>query len=297
MNELKKICPICQSKNLILYRTGNIQVEKLKENDIKITDSQYGKTWNLSQCQRCYYVFSNPVPSEGLIYSLYQKVEDPLYDEEAENRSLNFLRILSFLEKSIPEKGKLFDVGAATGILLKLARERGWEIDGIEPSSWAVNYALQKYNLKIREGFFEQADLSSNGYQAVTMIDLVEHTPQPKKVITKAYQILRKGGILCLVTPDIGSLGARLLGKRWWHFRPAHLSYFSQKSLKYLLESSGFEILSQRKYVWTFSLHYLLSRLKIFRILLKSQKISSFWKKIRLKLALGDSLEVYARKT
>ncbi|MCP2604651.1 class I SAM-dependent methyltransferase [Candidatus Aminicenantes bacterium AH-873-B07] len=290
------ICPLCQSNNVKFLRKGNIKLENLSPNDIKITDSQYGKFWDLAICNKCDYVFSPHPPPEKTIYSLYQKIEDPAYDEEAENRSLNFLRILSFLEKLRPEKGKLFDVGAATGILLSLAKKRGWEIDGVEPSHWAVNYALNKYGINIRKGIFEKIELPANYYDVVTMIDLLEHIPYPIVGIEKAYRVLKKKGILCIVTPDIKSFMARLFGKKWWHFRPAHLSYFSKRSLQYLLKKSGFEIIKERRYVWTFSLYYLLSRLKIFTPLLKSHKMYSFFKKIPLKLALGDSLEIYASK-
>ena len=296
MNKEKVACPICENRNLVVYMKGNLKIENLRETDIKITDSQYGKFWDLWLCKNCGYIFSLLLPYKKYIYTLYQKVEDPLYDEEAENRSLNFIRILSFLEKLRPKKGKLFDVGAATGILLNLAKNRGWEIDGIEPSSWAVNYALTKYKISIKWGVFEEFNLPLNHYDVVTMIDLLEHIPNPKEGIKKAHSVLKKGGILCVVTPDIKSPIARLLGKKWWHLRPAHLSYFSKKSLRNLLEKFGFQIIKERNYVWTFSLHYLLSRKKILAFLLKSKKFSSFCKKIRIKLALRDSLEFYAQK-
>ncbi|MCP2520067.1 class I SAM-dependent methyltransferase [Candidatus Aminicenantes bacterium AC-335-K20] len=291
-----KICPLCGNREIKFFRKGNIKLENLSPNDIKITDSQYGKFWDLFACKNCNYIFSSALASANIIHSLYKEIKDPEYDEEAENRSLNFIRILSFIEKLKPEKGKLFDVGAATGILLNLAKKRGWKIDGIEPSKWAVNYALNKYGLRIKEGIFEEAELSENYYDVVTMIDLIEHIPDPVTGVKKAYKILKKNGILCIVTPDVRSFMAKFFGKRWWHFRPAHLSYFSRKSLTYLLKNSGFEIVKERKYVWTFSLYYLLSRFKIFTPLLKSHRISSLWKRIPLKLALGDSIEVYALK-
>jgi len=289
-------CPICGSKEIEFFRKGNIRLKDLSPEDIKITDSQYGKFWDLFVCKNCDYIFSPNLPPENIIHEFYRKIEDPVYDEEAENRAFNFIRILSFLEKLKPEKGKLFDVGAATGILLYLARKRGWEIDGVEPSKWAVNHASKKYGIDIREGIFEEIKLPLNFYDAVTMIDLIEHIPNPKIGIEKAHKILKKGGILCIVTPDVRSFMAKFFGKKWWHFRPAHLSYFSKRSLRYLLENSGFEICKERRYVWTFSLYYLLSRLKIFTPLLKSHRISSLWKRIPLKLALGDSLEMYAFK-
>lgn len=289
-------CPVCSSPALRPYKKGTFSVGRLCPDQIKITDSQYGEVWNLSFCRDCGHIFADPSPSPDYLLSLYSLVEDPLYEEEAAGRSKNFLRILSFLEKIAPKKGPLFDVGAATGILLDLARRRGWQPDGIEPSSWAVRVAEEKYNLPLKQGYFETTPLRENYYRAVTMIDFIEHTPLPNEAIKKAYEILRPSGLLALVTPDIHSLTAKIAGRKWWHLRPAHLSFFSRSSLTTLLGRAGFSIFHERKYAWTFSAHYLLSRKPFLSVFSENPFLASFLKKIPLKLALGDSYEIYARK-
>jgi len=154
-----KECPVCSSPSLFLYKKATFDFSSLNKDQIKITDSDYGKIWNLSCCQNCTHIFANPCPSPEFIHSLYSKIEDPLYQDEASGRSKNFDRILSLLEKIHPEKGALFDVGAATGILLQRARQRGWQPDGIEASSWAVKTAQQKYKLQLIKGDFEKAPI------------------------------------------------------------------------------------------------------------------------------------------
>jgi len=294
--EYLKKCPVCASSSLHFFKKRTFDFLGLNEGKIKTTDSHYGKIWELNQCQNCSHIFANPCPSLAFISTLYQAVEDSLYEEEAPGRSKNFLRVLSFLERIHPQKGTLFDVGAATGILLNLAQERGWETDGIEASTWAVKLAKKKYHAHLREGSFETAELRNNYYGAVTMIDFIEHTPQPLQALVKAHEILSPDGILCLVTPDINSLAAKIAGSRWWHFRVGHLAYFSSKSLYTLLARTGFQVLKERKYAWTFSAHYLISRHHQLKFLLKNPFLASFWKKIKIKLALGDSFEIYARK-
>jgi SAM-dependent methyltransferase len=289
-------CPVCGGKRLIAYRAGNFAQNDLSPAEIKITDRGYGRTWDLSLCRDCRHIFANPCPSPALMNALYAAVEDPLYDEEAEGRSRNFTRILAGLERLRPERGRLFDVGAATGILLDLARTRGWHPDGIEPSGWAVRFARAKYGLAIRRGDFESARLPVGAYQAVTMIDIIEHTPRPARALRRAHEILAPGGLLCVVTPDIGSAAAAAAGRRWWHFRPGHLSYFSRPSLTRLIEEAGFTILRRRRYAWTFSARYLVSRIEGLRLLLGWPGFASFLGRIPIKLVLGDSFEIYARK-
>jgi 2-polyprenyl-3-methyl-5-hydroxy-6-metoxy-1,4-benzoquinol methylase len=294
--EYLKKCPVCESSFLSLFKKKTFDFLSLDEEQVKITDSQYGKIWDLSRCQNCSHIFANPCPSEDFISSLYAEVEDPLYEEEAQGRSKNFLSILIHLEKMLPQKGAIFDVGAATGIFLNIAQQRGWNVDGIEISSWAAKLAKEKYGLLLQEGSFETAELRKNHYTAVTMVDFIEHIPHPLQALSEAYDILSPDGVLCLVTPDINSMAAKIAGRKWWHFRPAHLSYFSAKSLYTLLRRSGFQVLKERKYAWTFSAHYLISRHRQFKFLLKSPFLASFWKKIQIKLALNDSFEIYAIK-
>jgi SAM-dependent methyltransferase len=294
--EQVKTCPVCFSSSLSLLRKGTFDPSLLSKDQIKITDSDYGKIWNLSRCDRCTHVFANPCPSFDVIQSLYSEIEDPLYQEEEKGRSKNFIRIFSTLEKMRPEKGTLFDVGAATGILLDIAGKRGWEIDGIEPSTWAVNVAKDRYHVELQKGTFENAPLPDNRYAAVTMVDFIEHVPHPNNAISKAHKILSNSGILCLVTPDINSLAARIMGGKWWHFRPAHLGFFTKKSLDCLLHRNGFHTVKRKKYSWTFSAYYLLSRRPRWKFLLKNSAIASLWKKITVKLALQDSIEIYAKK-
>jgi len=195
-----------------------------------------------------------------------------------------------------PERGILFDVGAATGIMLHISEKRGWRVDGIEPSTWAIRMARERYHIEVRKGVFEKEGLPKEHYSAVTMVDFIEHIPHPLEALSIARKILLPGGTLCLVTPDIDSLAARIFGQKWWHYRPGHIGYFSRKSLDCLLRRTGFRTVKTRKYSWTFSLHYLISRKSWLKFLLKNPVLTSLLKKIPIKLALQDSFEIYATK-
>lgn len=289
-------CPVCLSPRLRADRKGTLDPPSLRPDQVKVTDKEYGKIWDLSLCLSCGHLFANPCPAADFLVSLYGQVEDPLYDEEAPGRSRNFAVLLDRLERLRPARGELFDVGAATGILGNLARRRGWKVDGIEPSGWAVRRAAEKYGLRLRQGDFLEAALPAGRYQAVTMVDLIEHTPRPREAVRRAFELLAPGGVLCLVTPDIRSLAAKAAGRRWWHFRPGHLAYFSSRSLDALLSEAGFRVIDRRRYAWTFSLHYLLTRGRTSASLVRSPRLASFLKGVRIKLALGDSFELYAAK-
>lgn len=289
-------CPICSSSHIKPVKQRNFSYKDFSHEHIKITDKDYGKVWDLSRCHDCTHLFANPCPTSDYIQSLYAKIQDSSYQEEAAGREKNFLPILYNLHKIHPQKGSIFDVGAATGIFLNSARKFGWRPDGIEASTWAADTAFKKYRIPIKKGAFESTELKKNHYQAVTMIDFIEHIPHPYKAVLKAHQILKPNGTLCLVTPNQQSFAAKISGNQWWHYRPAHIHYFTKKSLHVLMERAGFKIIKTRNYNWTFSAHYLISRFKFLSFLIENLFLSSFFKKIPIKLTLGDSIEVYTQK-
>ena len=93
------------------------------------------------------------------------------------------------------------------------------------------------------------------------MIDVIEHLPEPAAAAREVRRLLKTGGYFYVVTPDIDSLSARLLGGRWWGLRPAHIFYFSRATLRRLLEENGFEVVDSRSYGRIFTWQYWLSRL------------------------------------
>jgi SAM-dependent methyltransferase len=90
----------------------------------------------------------------------------------------------------------------------------------------------------------------------VTLVDVIEHVPDPRRLVREAHGLLRPGGLLLVVTPDVSSIAARAFGRRWWHYRIAHVGYFSPGTLDLLLSASGFVLEGWRRPAWYFSVDY-----------------------------------------
>ena len=203
-----------------------------------------------------------------------------------------FPSILRRLRPYAPPGSLLLDVGAASGIFLNLAREAGYRVAGIEPSAALVADAERLYGLKLFCGTVEQFTASEK-FAAITLLDVLEHVTDPDALFPSWNGFLAPGGMLVIVTPDIGSLAARIMGGRWWHYRVAHINFFNRSSLDWLLEKHGFEIVLRKRFAWNFSAYYLVTRLLPF---LKGKALQKPLKKLHLKLQLSDSWEIYARK-
>ncbi len=100
-------------------------------------------------------------------------------------------------------------------------------------------------------------------FDAVTLWDVLEHLPEPHAALAEIARILRPGGRLVLTTGDVGSLAARLSGSRWHLYTiPEHLFFYTRKSLRLLLEAHGFRVESLRAEGSTYTLGYLMERLR-----------------------------------
>jgi SAM-dependent methyltransferase len=132
---------------------------------------------------------------------------------------------------------------------------------GVAPGRSAGDYGGGRLRLDARAARVGDAGSPDASFDVVALIDVVEHLADPLALLREAARVTRPGGILYLVTPDVDSLSARVLRGRWWGLRPAHIYYFSRRSMAAALERAGFEVVEVRSYGRIFTWGYWLSRL------------------------------------
>jgi SAM-dependent methyltransferase len=248
-------CWICDSENLQLEKPSNIP-SPLTSKSFSITDSHYGVTAAIYRCLTCRFLQCSDL-AETLPF--YENLVDPDYEEGRKERSAQARRILELLRKHRP-RGRLLDIGAGSGMLVEQAIQMGYQAEGVEPSAWLHAMALQ-HNLPVHLGTFPLPAASSQ-FDIVTLIDVIEHVSDPVKLLQDIAGSLSKDGIAIIVTPDVGSVAARIFGWRWWHFRVAHVGYFNARTLLVALGRAGLDPIFVRRPVWFFSADYLWVRLQ-----------------------------------
>ncbi len=266
-----------------------------------ITDNSYGDHSQIVKCIGCNLVYASPRDDNRKLEDRYKRFADPLYEEERNARSSNQSGLLNRLGH-LGTQGTLLDVGCATGGLLEQAIKVGWKAFGVELSGWASKIAIKR-SLSVTNKPLEKAGFKDEYFDAVTCIDVIEHVDSPRKLLSQIHVVLKKGGLVCIVTPNKDSFFARFLGERWWHIRQDHIYYFSQETLSALLVSSGFKIERIQSYGWSFSYDYWASRFQkkvniiySFLMLLKKIPILNIFTNRTYTLNFGDSLEIYCRK-
>jgi 2-polyprenyl-3-methyl-5-hydroxy-6-metoxy-1,4-benzoquinol methylase len=224
------------------------------------------------------------------------------YDQDKEPMRPVFKKYLRLISQKLTRaRGTLLDVGAATGFFMVMARDVGFVAYGVEISEYAAGVGRAR-GLDIKTGVLSEYP-PGKMFDVVTLWDVLEHFPEPKKEIIRAYDLLNSGGILAINTPDSGSLYARLLGRRW-HLLvpPEHINYFTRKSVRLLLEKQGFEVLVITTIGKTFTLEYILHILSAWTKWDLFQKMAHYChtapllSRITLPINLFDNMFVLARK-
>jgi len=212
------------------------------------------------RCTSCGHMQLERFPDRAALAEAYREAESADYIEEEAGQRATARAVLARIEAH-RDPGALLDLGCWVGFLLAEARERGWQIVGVEPSEFASAYARDRLGLDVRTAELFTADLPGDGFDAVVMSDVIEHLPDPGAALDQVRDLLAPGGVLALALPDAGSRAARALGRRWWSVIPTHVQYFTRASLRTLLERHGFDAVEIGTQPKTFSVAYYLGRL------------------------------------
>ncbi len=207
-------------------------------------------------CQHCGFKHIWPYPSEKSISELYRKsyytdvypFSGNISENEIENANQQFSERLLTIEAKLPRgKRKLLDIGAGNCGFLYTARERGWDVLGIEPSEQGQERARLLQLPFICDAFSRE---SMQGYGPFDLIHLncvLEHILDPIELLRTSYELLAPGGYISICVPnDFNPLQAAFIETQqkspWWIVPLQHINYFDTKSLPKLLERIGFEI-------------------------------------------------------
>ena len=213
------------------------------------------KEWSLvvARCRNCGvgYVRRRVVRPE-LSYradraALLAKYEPVIRGERAHVRQPNYEEVVERLERVLPDRGRLLDVGAHIGFFARVAERRGWEVVGVEQSPVLARLARDEMGLHVRTGYFENFAFDGE-FDAVTFLDVLEHLPAPVAALERARRAVRPGGVVLAKVPHLrwNVLKARWLkplakGRMDAFDAREHLLQFTSETLSEAFRRAGLE--------------------------------------------------------
>ncbi|MEO5883632.1 MAG: class I SAM-dependent methyltransferase [Caldimonas sp.] len=215
-------------------------------------------SWNLKRCldPGCALVWQDPMVIADDMAQAYDGYYTSMPDGAERDLGASFYRLdrwVSKLLKLEPERrrhaaaylddayrGKLLDVGCGSGEFASMMRERGWAVQGTEFDLAAARTAETLHGIHVDIGELSAIRYPTESFDALTARHVLEHVREPVEFLAECWRIIRPGGRLVVVTPNVESLGHRHFADRWRGLeQPRHLFLYGSTSLRALFQRIG----------------------------------------------------------
>jgi len=256
-------CNLCGSKSTKVKYQGTTDSDTEKLLTSYSASGNFISKETLVECIDCGLIYTSPRLRKDLILKSYTEAEDPTYVSQSDGRIKSFERCMDAVEE-FKKGGSILDIGAAAGFFLKVAKERGWRVYGIEPSKYLSDYGNKNYGVNITCGTLDSVPAPKEKMDCITLWDVLEHTFDPKEVLRTCNSYLKEDGVVVINYPNIGNLMAKMAGRNYWFILSVHLYYFVPKTIKAMLEATGFEVISSKPHFQWLQLGYLTYRLEAY---------------------------------
>jgi SAM-dependent methyltransferase len=201
-------------------------------------------------------LYAPQVPSTGYLERAYA---DTGFDGAGEARyaAASYAEALRARLAELPDRQSALEIGTGNGALLAHLRAMGFaEVLGLEPSIAAVRDAAPETRPLIRLGSFDPSALPASHFSLVVANQTIEHVAEPVALLTSVRALLKRGGLLMMVSHDYRHPLMRLLGRRAPIIDIEHLQVFSRASLASALERAGFPEVRIAPFANRYPLHY-----------------------------------------
>jgi 2-polyprenyl-3-methyl-5-hydroxy-6-metoxy-1,4-benzoquinol methylase len=226
-------CDLCKDDNIqILYKSQDYR--------LNVDD----KIYFLVYCNNCNILFINPKPKPEEISTHYPEK----FFQANFNISNLYIRLLNKIKIRIitryKKSGRILDIGCGDGEFLLNFKKKGWNTYGIDTSPLAYSLSKNKIIKNIFNTTLTECRFGDNFFDVITLNNVIEHVDDPEHLIKEIFRILKKEGILFILTPNIESYQCKITKQYWIHLDiPRHLYLYSPKSLATLLEKHFFTVI------------------------------------------------------
>jgi 2-polyprenyl-3-methyl-5-hydroxy-6-metoxy-1,4-benzoquinol methylase len=239
-------CPVCNSTSIHPLLT-------VKDESVS------GEQFVIWQCEQCSLRFTQDVPDEASIGSYY-KSPDYISHSNTNKGLMNKLyqRVRHFtlnlkanlvIHSTGLQQGKMLDVGCGIGAFIHVMKEKGWQVEGVEPDVDARKLAKELYQLTIKEPS-SLFDFPPSSFDAITLWHVLEHVHDLHNYVAQLKLKLKQNGKLLIAVPNYQSLDAEIYRLKWAAYDvPRHLYHFTPKAIQILMEQHGLNV-TGKKPMW-----------------------------------------------
>lgn len=236
-------CPLCQSEKINLYK--------------KIKDHPFSQEiFEIFKCQNCSFLFTQNVPNKEKIGYYYQAETYVSHTNTTKGiffklyhiaRNIMLVKKKNMIEKYLgKKKGKILDIGAATGYFLNHMKSNGYEVTAVETDSDSRKFCEEKFGIKseIPEFFFQK---KHQKFEIITMWHVLEHVHDLHFYVKKLNELISDNGIVVIAVPNHYATEVNFFGDYWDGYDvPRHLWHFEPLTMEKLFNEKGFKLIKKK---------------------------------------------------
>lgn len=219
--------------------------------------------FQMVRCNSCGLLRSDPIIEPEVYSKLYER-SHLTYEGLIDNLTKTYGYYLKKVDRLVPTKGSLLEIGCGNGFFLIEAKRQGYaEIWGVEPSVEAIAKAPQEIRSHIKQTMFTEGLFPPQSFDCICIFQTLDHLIDPSQVLKTAFNLLKPGGVFLTINHNSKSLSARILGEKSPIIDIEHTYLYDAKTIKKLFEKNGF-VVDRVFYPWSrHSFGYLFSLLPI----------------------------------
>jgi 2-polyprenyl-3-methyl-5-hydroxy-6-metoxy-1,4-benzoquinol methylase len=218
-----------------------------------VSDNRLGSpgSYEILRCVDCGFEQTYPLPTQAKLTELYTThynfggQTDSLYTRLREWFLFSFVnRLWVRLDGDVAfhrrqGKGRLLDIGCNEGRGLRIHAANGFRAEGLELNETAAQVACDA-GFKVQTCLLQDF-CPEDPFDVAVLSNVLEHSLEPRRMMREVHRILSRGGQVWISCPNSESWLRRIFGRSWinWHV-PFHISHFSAKTMRRLLEQTGF---------------------------------------------------------
>ena len=174
--------------------------------------------------------------------SLYAEPDSKFYRLKRRATYRDILKHLGSVLDRNPNASVL-EVGTGSGFLIQILEEKYPDatLCGLEFDPRLVELTrLKVKRAEILQGNAEAFEIGAK-FDVVVSCQVIEHLFHPEGMVNCVSKHLKAGGIFIMTTPNLGSIGARVMGVKWHGYRPDHVALKTFRQWIAFVESHGFK--------------------------------------------------------
>ena len=211
-----------------------------------------GESFEIMECNDCSLRFTSPIPDSNEVVNYYEsdkyishtKRVTSIFDIVYKIVRKFTLRSKWKIVKRISQKqsGTLLDIGCGAGNFLRIMKQSGWNIKGVEVNEEVRKLAEVNTNSIIlnQTEFFN----STHKYDVITLWHSLEHLHELEQYLNTISLSLNANGVIVIAVPNYKSFDAEYFKQNWAAYDvPRHLYHFSFDAMVILMRKYKFKLI------------------------------------------------------